>query len=255
MAYDKYQSQRGNNAGEGKKNPFVDELGTQKESDSDSVQDSFTDTGSGWIPMMASNKTRMKFSLWDNMEVPGYSDRQQGFGAPWNGMGESPLRSDETKTYERLVSYPSREIKKIERSNPGFDGLEEDDLDFITDASVRVKRIQKISAIDDSWMQECANQIANVAGDFSQALVNKFKARWAFMTGLKDGNTLRLDWMSNGSRKFLLYVRYDMGSDTYSASSSIYDSKTGVETTLHPWIDDVYVDTLLDPNIWINTGA
>lgn len=249
---DKYQSPRGNNVGNGKKNPFVDELGAQKESDSDSVQDSFTDTGSGWIPMMASNKKRMKFSLWDNMEVPGYSDRANGFGSPWNGMGEpAPLRHDETKNYENIdeINNEFSWLNRFrDRDNKEDDGTLQPVKNL--DAS-RIKRIQKLSAIDDSWMQECANQIQSISVEFNNILAKKYGARWFLKHLIKDGNTLRLKWISNGDRSFLLYVRYNMGSDTYSASSSMYNSKTNEETTLHPWTDDVYVDTLTDPILWV----
>ncbi len=106
----KYNDPR-KNQGNGRMNPFIDELGIQKEnSDSNTVQDSFTDTGSGYMPVMASTKK----ALWDNTQV------QQGYGAPFSATGEPPLRSDETKDYSRTDKPNAVEddIIKVRRERP-----------------------------------------------------------------------------------------------------------------------------------------
>lgn len=242
------------NQWEGKKNPFADDLGVQKESDSDQIQDSYHDTGSGWIPISARDKRPLKFSLWDNMEVPGYSDRSQAWGGDWNGMGTSPSRNNGEQAQWSI--FPFHEHTKNKKRHPELDEI--DDMDELAEASVN-RKIIKISSDDSQWMNETVHQMKNALYLFTDALNKNFRGpgepMWRFlMPPIKDGNTLMLQWIQGRGldiKKFILYVRYNAGADTYSASSSLYDSKNNQQTTLQAWSDDVYVETLLDPQIWV----
>ncbi len=254
MDNSKYNSPR-KNQGTGKQNPFTDELGVQKEGDSDQIQDSYHDTGSGWIPFMASNKKPIKFSLFDNTQVPGYKDRGESWGGDWNGMGNAPFRNNsDIATYEKFVSFPSREVKNIKRTNPEPD--EENilnDINFITKSTPRTN-IRKISANDDFWMRETASQISDAKSDFTDKLVEEFNRPWRYINPAKDGNTLMFNWLTvvgNNIVKFLLYIRYNAENDTYSASSSMYNGRYGQEKTLVGWIDNVSIEQIMNPQIWI----
>jgi len=192
------------------------------------------------------------------MEVPGYSDRGQSWGGDWNGMGPSPARNkDDAASYERLVSFPSREIKELKRTNPGEENMQ-DDIDYITEGKTN-HRILKISADDYSWMSTAVHQINSVISGYTNELNRSFVSpsgeKWAYaMPPVREGNTLRFKWKQGKGidcNYFLLYVRYNSGADTYSVSSSLYDGKTQKETTLQPWSDDIYVDILMDPQIWV----
>jgi len=252
MNGDKYKSPR-KNQGWGKQNPFNDELGVQKESDSDQVQNSYHDTGSGWIPFSARDKRPIRISLWDNMEVPGWSDRSQAWGGDANAMGPAPFRNNmDVATYERLI-FPAREIKENKRVNPDEENMQ-DDIDYLTEGRVKGKII-KISSDDTEWMTTTVHQMKSAIPGYTNELNRNFGSKWSYaLPPIKDGNTLRFKWKQGSgldTNYFLLYVRYDAGADTYSVSSSFYDGKTNQESTLQPWSDDIYVDILMDPQIWV----
>ena len=91
------------NQWEGKKNPFVEELGDNKVDDADSTQLSYTETGSGWLPFYTA-KNNLK-AMFDNTQVPGHQDSSQSWGGPWSAMGEPPQRGTkrEVRKYENIL--------------------------------------------------------------------------------------------------------------------------------------------------------
>ena len=258
MNGDQYKSPR-KNQGWGKQNPFTDELGTQKESDSDQVQDSYHDTGSGWIPFSARDKRPIKISLWDNSQVPGSPypgrDSTDSNGAPWNAEGETPSRNTDMQANWDALETPAETLKFrrkiIDRNNP------QDESELIMQGNL-YKKILKISSDDSEWMTTTVHQMNEVVPAYINELNKNFtsldRKKWSYALPMKDGNTLRLKWKQGSgieTNYFLLQIRYDVGSDTYSVSSSFYDGKTNQESTLQPWSDDIYVDILMDPTIWV----
>jgi len=247
------------NEGSGAMNPFNEELGAQKLSDSNQMQDSYHDTGSGWIPFHAKDKRPIRLSIWDNSQVPGAPymgrDRDQAWGGPENAMGPAPFRNRENSpNFNKLIRPSDKGFPEIKRKR---EEAEQDDAPelrvLIPEASSR-RGILKISSDDDYWMAETVRQMNLVVGQYASKLGEVFGGFWRILRPMKDGNTLRFHW-SQGSginiKKFLLYIRYNAGSDTYSVSSSAYDGESNQEKTLVNWTDDVYVDMLMDPNIWI----
>jgi len=169
MDENKYQSPRPNQ-GSGKKNPFADDFGVQKESDSDQIQDSYHDTGSGWIPFSARDKRPIRQALWDNSQVPGSPypgrDRSDGGGAPWNGEGEMIDRSDAKKynpvqeNWDHLQTpdaTPKFPTKVVHRNNPAMEmneiiqGKMETKMNFKKIAEQKEKRLNKVYSIEEDY--------------------------------------------------------------------------------------------------------
>ena len=250
----KYQSPR-ENQGSGAMNPFNEELGAQKEDDSNQMQDSYHDTGSGWIPFHAKDKRPIRLSLWDNMEVPGWSDRGESWGGNENAMGNAPFRNyDNAPSYDRMKWPNGKTMKDLERTRPQTEDEDVAEMKVLFPEARSRKGILKISSDDNYWMAETVKQINYVNNAFSKKLGEVYGGFWRLLQPIKDGNTLRCQWASGSGiniRKFLLYIRYNAGSDMYSISSGAYDSAKDEEVTLVSWTDDVFVDMLMDPNIWI----
>ncbi len=158
MKKNKYVNPR-TNVGEGNKNPFAEELGQNKQEDSAvSTEDSFTmGYGGEWLPFATGGLKRL--SLLDNMETPGYSNREQGFGSPFSGMGETPLRDG--IDYTKLTNFESMDLlskrpdtKQTNKLNPlpqRSDGKKSilDELQTTAQISFRDKKLEATNQMFD----------------------------------------------------------------------------------------------------------
>jgi hypothetical protein len=51
--------------------------------------------------------------------------------------------------------------------------------------------------------------------------------------------------------KFLMYIKFDFGRDTYEVKSVIFSEKLLKTVIIEDWKNDIYVEQMLDPSIWI----
>lgn len=154
------------NKEEGQKNPFIDELGIQKETDSDQVQDSFTMDEGSWLPIMAN----VKKALLDNSQVPGSPymgrNRNQDTGSPWNGAGEPTVqKQNETRDWSLLwkklnvdnmpISNKDLEVlmeeQKSQKEEPAMSIQTKKKVDFKKLAEKREERKKEIYSIDEDY--------------------------------------------------------------------------------------------------------
>ncbi len=153
MKEEKFKSPR-INQGEGAKNPFTDELGVQKAKDSDESIGTFTDTGSGWMPIMGSDKTIKRLSLWDNSQTPGYKDNQQG--SPFMGMGEPPMQT--STDYDSLTSTEEKGFKKTPEELTRIDKKDENPQGKVNQFYLEDQRLTRIQEKKMDWKKFAANR-------------------------------------------------------------------------------------------------
>lgn len=121
-SHNEYNSARGNQ-GSGKQNPFADEFGVQKEGDSNQIQESYHDTGSGYMPSWtANNKQPIRLSIWDNSQVPGSAymgrDRSQSPGEMSGGMGNPISRNNDDQTDWTEIDRLPSDFPEDPHANP-----------------------------------------------------------------------------------------------------------------------------------------
>jgi hypothetical protein len=254
----KYNSPRPNQ-GPGAMNPFNEELGAQKLSDSNQMQDSYHDTGSGWIPYMANNKKPIKLSIWDNSQVPGSPymgrDRGEAWGGPGSAMAPAPFRNkDDSPEFNKLIRPSDKGFNEIPSRNPETEKADQLELRLKFPEANTKSKILKISSDDDYWMPSTIKKVGYISSEFSNKLGETYGSAWRYIQPVKEGNTLRCQWASGNGlniRKFISHIRYNAGSNSYLVSSSAYDGETNQEKTLVNWTDSVHTATLMNPNIWI----
>lgn len=123
--------------------PFIDELGVEKEG----YEDPKSFKEQGWFPMSARDARPTKIALFDNMEVPGSAymgrDRAESPGEMGGGMGNPYSRNtDNQRNWNRVERVPSIETPTFRKRNPQFDdGNEDGDIDDIIDGSSDQKTI------------------------------------------------------------------------------------------------------------------
>ncbi len=142
----------------GKQNPFADEFGVQKEGDSDQIQDSYHDTGSGWMPgpWTAKIKKPIRLSLWDNSEVQGndfpYHNRQDSAGSGFGSEGNPQTRnydrkdSDAQENWEhepgivRDFPSPTNPMRPNPNTENGIDYIDDEELQFAAKQKGEIRR-------------------------------------------------------------------------------------------------------------------
>jgi hypothetical protein len=153
-----------------KKNTFNEELGQNKDTDSDTNNESYTmEYGGEWRPMIASLDN--KKALWDNTQVPGNKDGQTGNGAPWSGEGEAPTRNRDFSYYydmqsdqmKRRTRKEEQDLSRTQLTNEinASIGGNKMKIDFKKLAEKSKTRLSKLYEIDDdysSYGRYCGNK-------------------------------------------------------------------------------------------------